>query len=135
MSIGNVKRGLARLFFVLTLAWAVFCAVVCPMWYQSGQQREAFSNYERAVKNCDQLLVEAPGWEATKDCYQRAEENWQGALRLFSFEKFYLLDYVFWWLLLPAIILPPLGVYVLAALMNWVWRGFKVTASDVQKYP
>jgi hypothetical protein len=44
---------------------------------------------------------------------------------LYSFKNFWMVDVVFWWIEIPAIVLPPLFAYALALLARWIWRGFR----------
>ena len=121
---GNAKRGFNRLFLVLTFGWAICWAVLYPLQRQWEGQHQALMQYRRDIKNCDQLVVERPGWDLTKNCYERAMTNWQNTLEFYSFKNFWTFPVVLWRLFVPLIVLPPLAVYGLAALSVWIWRGF-----------
>ena len=121
---GNAKRGFNRLFLVLTFGWAICWAVLYPLQRQWEGQHQALMQYRRDIKNCDQLVVERPGWDLTKNCYERAMTNWQNTLEFYSFKNFWIFPVVLWRLFVPLIVLPPLAVYGLAALGVWIWRGF-----------
>lgn len=125
----NVKRGFTHFFVVLTLAWAIFWAVLYPLYVQWEGQEEATTEHEIENKNCAVLLAERPEWDSTKNCYQRADENYKNALRLYSLDKFWAYPLVFWKLFLPLILLPPAIVYGLVTLGVWIQDGFKPRAS------
>jgi hypothetical protein len=126
----NLKHGFNRLFLVLALGWAIFWAALYPLQRQWEGRHEAFLQYGKDNKNCDQLVVERPGWALTKDCYQQAMTDWQNALELYSFKNFWIYPIGAWRLFLPVIVLPPLAAYGLAALAVWIWRGLKARASN-----
>ena len=121
---GSAKRGFNRLFLVLMFGWAICWAVLYPLQRQWEGQHEALMQYRRDIKNCDQLVVERPEWDLTKNCYERAMTNWQNTLEFYSFKNFWMFPVVLWRLFVPLIVLPPLAVYGLAALGMWIWRGF-----------
>lgn len=125
----NVKRGFTRLFVVLTLAWAIFWAVLYPLHVQWKGQEEATTEHEIENKNCAVLLVERPEWDLTKNCYKRSDENYGNTLRLHSLDKFWAYPLVFWKLFLPLILLPPAIVYGLVMLGVRIQDGFKPRAS------
>lgn len=125
----NLKHGFNRLFLVLAFGWAIFWAVLYPLQRQWEGQHEAFLWYGKDNKNCDQLVVERPGWALTKDCYQRAMTSWQNSLELYSFKNFWIYPVGAWRFFLPVIVLPPLALYGLAALATRLWYGFKPRAS------
>ncbi len=123
MTVG-LGRGLNRLFLVLTVGWAIYCAIIFPIQRQwEGQQRVLDAN-RNEVKNCDELVKEAPAWDMTQDCYKRADENQHAMLDVYSLGHFWMLDVAFWKLLIPVIMLPPVIVYATALLGKWVWKGF-----------
>jgi hypothetical protein len=126
----NVRRGFNRLFLMLTLGWAISWAVLYPLGRQWEDQRETLSKYRKDVKNCDQLVVERPGWALTKNCYEHAVTSRENALELSSFKNFWIYPVAFRRLFVPLIILPPLAMYGLAVLSVWLWRGFKPPASN-----
>jgi hypothetical protein len=125
----NARRGFNRLFMALTLGWAIFWAVLYPLQRQWEGQHEALIQWREDNKNCDQLVVERPGWALTRDCYQRAMTNWQNTLELYSFKNFWIYPVSAWRFFLPVVVLPPLAVYGLTALAVWIWRGFKPRTS------
>jgi hypothetical protein len=120
----GIARGFNRLFLVLTIGWALYCAVLYPMHHQWEGQEEALVKYSEDNKNCDQLVKESPEWSLTQDCYQRAMTDLQDKLKFFSFGNFWILDAAFWKLLIPAILIPPFIVYAIALIGKWVWKGF-----------
>jgi hypothetical protein len=121
----NLKRGFNRTFCSLTIGWALFCLVLFPLRMQWAGQQEALSQHDKDVKMCQQLMVERPEWDMTKNCFERIDANEQNALAHYSFEKFWIWDGVFWKFELAAIIIPPAIVYALSVLMVWIWQGFK----------
>lgn len=123
---GNAKRGFNRLFLVLTFGWAICWAVLYPLQRQWEGQRGAFVRYRIDIKTCDQLVVERPERALTKNCYERAMDNWQNTLEFYSFKNFWIFPVVLWPLYVPLIVLPPLAVYGLAALGAWLRRGFNL---------
>ena len=128
---GNAKRGFNRLFLVLTFGWAICWAVLYPLQRQWEGQHEALMQYRRDIKNCDQLVVERPEWDLTKNCFERAMTNWQNALKFYSFKTFWMFPVVLWRLFVPLIVLPPPIVYGLVAVVVWIRRGFQARASEV----
>jgi len=126
----NLKRGVNRLFLVLFFGWAICCAVLYPLQRQWEGQHEALIKYGKDIKNCDQLVVESPGWALTKDCYEDAFSNLKNTLEFYSFKNFWIFPVVFWRLFVPLIVLPPLALYGLAVLSVWIWRGFKPRVSN-----
>jgi hypothetical protein len=128
----NLKRGFSRLFVVLTVLWALYCGVGYPLQIQIEGQMKADSDYRDAVKVC----VQSPGPFGLKDCFDLAEKNRKSTTEFYSLKNVYTDIWRFWWLLLPAIAVPPLAVYGLAALGVWLWHGFKPRASSTdQKLP
>lgn len=126
----NARCGFNRLFVVLTFGWAIFWAVVYPLQRQWEGQREAVIQYGKDNKNCDQLVVERPGWALTKNCYEQASIREKTTLELSSFKNFWIFPAALWRLFVPLIVLPPLFVYGLATLAVWIWRGFQPRASN-----
>lgn len=53
----TVKRGLNRVFLVLTLAWAVFVAILFPLYLQLEGQHNAYLALNKENKNCDKLVI------------------------------------------------------------------------------
>jgi len=129
----NFKSGFNRLFLVLAFGWAIFCAVLYPLGHQWGEQRGALAQYRKDVKNCDQLVVERPGWALTNDCYHAAMDNFQSRSQFYSFKNFWIFPVSFWRLFVPLIVLPPLLVYGLAVLAVWIWHGFKPRVSGTDQ--
>lgn len=118
----HLGRGFNRLFLVLTLGWAVYCAVVFPLqWLYKGQAR-ADAQRTADYANCGQLAGTSLGGEP---CFNSAEDNWRASQSFFAFKNFWMIDAVFWRMEIPAIVLPPLFVYALALLSRWIWRGFR----------
>lgn len=130
MNLQDFKSGFNRLFLVLTFGWAIFWAVLYPLGHQWEEQRGTLAQYRKDVKNCDQLVVESPGWALTKDCYEDAFSNLKNTLEFYSFKNFWIFPVVFWRLFVPLIVLPPLALYGLAVLSVWIWRGFKPRVSN-----
>jgi hypothetical protein len=127
----NVKRGLNRLFLVLTLAWATFWAILYPLYFQWEGQDKALTEYDKENKNCDKLIVENPAErDLIKNCYQRSQENFINTLRFYSFSHFWAYPAVNWRIFLPLVVVPPAVVYGLAALAVWVWNGFRSRTSQ-----
>jgi hypothetical protein len=122
-------KGYNRLFWALTLLWAVFWLVVYPLHNQWVGQEKALADYHKENKNCDVLAVEMPQWDLTKNCYQRSMENFQNTLTFYSFKHFWAYPVVFWELFLPLVVVPPVIVYALGALSVWVRKGFKPKAA------
>ena len=124
----NLKHGFNRLFLVLALGWAIFCAVFYPLQQQWEGQHQAFMQHDKDYKNCAQLLVERPEWPLTKNCYEQADIREKNRLDFYSFKNFWMLPVAIWYVFLPLIVLPPVVVYGLAVLGVWVWRGFRQRA-------
>jgi hypothetical protein len=122
-------KGYNRLFWALTLLWAVLWVVLYPLHNQWVGQKQALADYGKNNKNCDALVVERPEWDMTKDCYKRSTENFQNTLTFYSFKNFWVYPVVFWRLFLPLVVVPPVIVYALAALSVWVRKGFKPKAA------
>jgi len=118
-------RGFNRLFLVLTVAWAIWCAVVYPLQMEWERQREAVSKYDKDVKTCQEIYVRHPDYRSMDDCNRLAQVNETGALEFWSFKHFWYWDVAFWQGEIPAIVLPPLLVYALGMVGRWVWRGFR----------
>jgi predicted permease len=124
----SFNRGFHRLLLFMTLGWALFCTVLFPLKMQWDGQQEALSQHYKDIKMCQQLMVERPEWEMTKNCYERIDANEKNTLALYSFKNFWVWDVSFWRVEILAVILPPLFVYGLAALFRWVVAGFAATA-------
>jgi hypothetical protein len=127
MTVG-ITSGLNRLFVVLTFGWVIYCAVIFPMQHQWEGQQRVFDANRNEVKNCDELIKEAPAWDMMQDCYKRADENRNAMLDEYSLGHFWMLDIVFWKLLIPVIVLPPIIVFAIAMIGKWVWKGFNATS-------
>ena len=126
------KRGFNRLFLVLTIAWVIFWAVLYPLHLQWEGQVNALTEYHKDNKNCDELFVERPGWDMTKDCWKVAQSNFKSTLEFYSFKHFWVYPVAFWPLFVPLIVLPPVAVYGSAVLSVWIWRGFKPRPSGTK---
>jgi hypothetical protein len=123
----HARRGFNRLFLVLTFGWVICCALIYPLWLQFDGQMKALSEWRAAPKNC------AGSASSVAVCLDLAERNYKAAKESYSFKRFYQWDVALWWLLLPAIAVPPLAVYGLAVLAVWIWRGFKPRASGTDR--
>jgi hypothetical protein len=117
--------GFKRLFWALTLLWALFCLVVYPLHEQWTKQQEAFAQYNKHNKFCDELISERPESPLANGCYKRSDDDLQFALQLYSFKHFWFLPVAGWPFFLPLIAIPPAVVYGLAALGMWVRNGFR----------
>lgn len=124
-----LRRGFNRSFLVLTIAWAIYCAVLYPLQMQFEGQRRAVSQHDEDTKMCRQLMVGRPDWDLTKNCFARIDQDQKSAMELHSFKNFWIWDVVFWRLEIPAIVLPPLLIYALAMLVRWIRRGFEPPAN------
>jgi len=122
-------RGFNRLFLVLTIVWATWCAVLYPLQMQFERQQEAVSQYNKDTKACQKIFALDADMDYMTNCLKQAEVNRGNAMELWSFKHFWFYDVAFWQLEIPAIVLPPLLVYALAMIGRWVWRGFKPPAS------
>ena len=122
----DAKRGLNRLFWVLTIAWALVCTIAYPLHLQFERQIEVNTQHEKGLASCGQNYTDFHQSEA---CYDREDQAWRNGLAFASVKNFWIWDAVFGRLLAPAIILPPLVVYVLALLSGWIYRGFKSSSS------
>jgi len=125
--VASLKHGFNRLFFVLTIGWTIYCAVVYPLWFLLKHREAAGKEHNKDYKNCVQLfMVERP--DATgrtlQDCFDQADSDYKNASEHFSLRNFYKWDLAFWKLLLPVIIVPPVVLYALVAMSMWVRRGF-----------
>jgi len=85
--------------------------------------------YQQSRQNCAQLEIDRPEGSMTKNCYQRTEENYQNGLKAYSFKKFWAYAFVFWRVFLPIILVPPVALYIVAALVGWIIRGLKTDAT------
>jgi hypothetical protein len=113
----NLKRGYNRIFAVLAVMWAIYCAAIYPL-----QQRvKAVRHYEHDVAFCYEF--QGPQRE---ECLVRAESERQTSLELWTPKSLYV-DGL--WLLLLAVIVPPLIVYAITvgitAVFLWIVRGFR----------
>jgi hypothetical protein len=115
----NLRRGLKRLYIVLTIGWALFCTIFVPLKFKWDEKDRDLTTWREAVKTCDQHVFEDP------DCYKRAMENYQGALESDSFKNFWILPIIGWRLTIPAVLIPPLALFGTDAIVRWIWRGFK----------
>jgi len=124
----NLKRGFNRIFWSLTVGWALSCIVLFPLKMQWDGQQEALSRHYTDMKMCQQLMVERPEWDMTKNCFERIDENEKNTMALYSFKNFWVWDVGFWRFEILAVILPPLFLYGLAALFRWVGTGFAASS-------
>ena len=122
------SRGFNRLFIVLTVLWAIFCGVLYPLKVQFDGQMRAVFQHDKDVKMCQQLIVERPNWDLTKNCFDRIDENQRSAMELYSFKNFWIFGVAYWQLEVFAIVAPPLVIYILTVIGRWIWRGFKPPA-------
>ncbi len=127
----HVNCGFNRLFLVLSLGWAIYWAIVYPLQRQFEGQIEAVSQHQKRYAICGQLPGSVSGAER-RDCFDMADSNWKNTMEFYSFKRFYLWDVAFWRLLIPAIIVPPIVLYGLAALGVWIGHGFKPRASETE---
>jgi hypothetical protein len=98
--------------------------------YLSQRGRETYGMvYRQSRQNCAQLKEYGPEWNITNNCYQRAEENYQNGLKVYSFKKFWAYSFVYWRVFLPIILVPPIALYIVAALVGWIIRGLKTDAA------
>jgi hypothetical protein len=114
----NIKRGFNRIYIVLAVLWALYCAVLFPL----QRQAEATRQLNRDLPVCSEYGEKDPACLAVKEDWNASMERWQ-------FRKFYSWA---WGLLLLAVFVPPLVVYgcfrAAAAITVWVWKGFRVTS-------
>ena len=128
---GSVKRGFNRLSLVLTIAWAIFWAVLYPLQRQWEGAGDALTQYYKDNKNCEQLFVEHP--KEREDCWDDATSKEKNSLEFYSLKDFWVYPVAFWRLFVPLIVLPPVAVYGLAVLSVWIWRGFKPRPSGTDQ--
>jgi hypothetical protein len=117
------NRVFNRLFFVLTIGWALFCSVFLPLKMQWDGQVQAISRHDRDTKMCQQLMVDAPEWSMTKNCFERIDQNLDNTLNLYSFKNFWAWDALAWQLELLAVAVLPIFFYGIALLVRWIWNG------------
>jgi hypothetical protein len=129
----HVKRRFNRLFLILSIGWALYCALGYSLQIQIEGQHKADSDHRNAVKGC----VQSPSPLGLKDCFDSAEKTRKSTTGFYSLKNIYSDIWRFWWLLLLALAIPPLAAYGLAALGVWIWHGFGSPASDTmpQKLP
>lgn len=120
----NSRRGLNRLFLVFFVTWTIFCTVAYPIWLQLERQSEATQQHAKEVKACQESSRELDPSDYS-NCFVLADERWQKTIEFFSLKKFYWWDVVFWKVLLPVVILPPLFLRLIASALTWVFRGFR----------
>lgn len=117
--------GFKRLFWALSLLWALFWLVVYPLHEQWTGQQVAFDSYNKTNKMCDAALAQHPEDEILKGCHQMARENLENTLNTYSFKRFWLLPVALWPFFLLIVVIPPAVVFGLAALAVWVRNGLK----------
>ena len=71
------------------------CAVLYPLQMQFNEQKSALLQYDKDTKMCQELMVERPDWDVTKNCFERIDER-ENTLTLYSFRHFWVYDVVFW---------------------------------------
>jgi ABC-type spermidine/putrescine transport system permease subunit I len=115
----NLKRGFDRLFLVLTILWALYCALVFPF----QQSATAFHQYQRETNSCYQAEGSINDMNS---CADVVFENWRATTDRWTYKRYY---HDTWWPLLLVIVIPPVVVYGLArglaAVSIWVGRGLK----------
>ncbi len=99
--------------------------------YLLAGQIEAASQHDKKYTICGQLPGNLSETER-RDCFDMADGDWKNTMEFYSFKRFYLWDVAFWRLLIPAIIVPPIVLYGLAALGVWIGHGFKPRASETE---
>jgi hypothetical protein len=107
----NVKRGLNRLFAVLTPIWIVYCLIVYPM--QRYAQAEKVEKAE--FQSCWQES-KPPDFKACAD-YARLKAGTD----MWSLRAFYNRES---WFLLLVVLGVPFFVYAVCRVLVWVWHGF-----------
>jgi len=118
----NLRRGFNRIFWSLTVGWAISCTVLAPLYLQWHLQTVADSEHSKEYARCAQLTG---NYAADKACFDLADRNWNARADDRSLKKFWIWDAEFWKFQLAAIVFPPAVLYALSALMRWIWRGFK----------
>ena len=121
-------RGFNRLIIVLTIVWALFCAIVVPVVFIHRITVKLEAEHIEANTDCthDYSLT----GDELKRCYEMSDATWKEIEKPFSLKNFWLFDVQTWQRLVPMIFLPPLMIYVLATLVRWIWRGFKPKSGE-----
>ena len=70
--------------------------------------------------------------EEVQNCYDSADQTWKEIEEPFSPKYFWGADLETWRRLVPMIVVPPLLLYAFAAVIQWIWRGFKPRARSGQ---
>ena len=117
----NIRKDLKRLYFALSIAWVLFCAVALPLKLQSDGQQRALSKYSQDLKWCDQHVFE------DSHCYERTFGTLEESLDFYSFSHFWVIDIGYWKPLLFAVTVPIILFFGMDAIIIWMARGFKPT--------
>jgi hypothetical protein len=107
----NVKRGLRRLFAVLTPLWIVYCLFIYPL--QRHAQAEKIEKTE--FLSC---------WRESNPPDFKGCTEWarlKAGTDMWSLRAFYTRES--WFLGLIVVVVPPLA-YGFCRMALWVWRGF-----------
>jgi hypothetical protein len=128
----HLKRGLNRIFIVLTECWAVFWLLVFPV----GAGEQGRIHYEADLKFCYEQYGLGTDHQFFADCLAMADREFKEGLYTgvgfifpeghgWSFRGYY---QHMGWILVGLILVPPLLVYSLAwgisIVLVWIWRGF-----------
>ena len=126
MTTRNLKRGLNRLFLVLTAVWMMYCLVVKPAQVTSAQQELAGRIYGQATENCDALYRSKPA--ENKNCWNSARVDLErDSGSIFTTYRDGWPAYLTMAFGAPPIVYAILYITsrVITAACLWVWRGFR----------
>jgi hypothetical protein len=119
-----LSRGFNRLFLAMTVLWAIFLAVLVPLTLQLDGQMRTMAKYREDVEEQKKLAADGD-LGGSLSFGEIIEENRRNALEFYSLHNFWVWDLGVWRWEIPAIIVPPLVLYWLGMLFQWVWRGFR----------
>ena len=125
MPVGNLKRGLDRLFLVLSAAWVLYWAVVFPLTLRSHRIDFAYRSYFADEDQCRNDR----GTDG-ESCRQLAKERRELDLNKASLRNTY--SEAWPSILIIGVAYPPAfyallygSVRGIRAICLWIWRGYK----------
>jgi hypothetical protein len=90
----NLWRGFNRLFLVLTIGWALFCAVVLPVVYLYRLEAKLEAKHIDASASCTRDY--SLSGSDLQRCYEMSDATWKEIEEPFSPKRFWLVDVQTW---------------------------------------